>query len=195
MKELLDYIKEELNISINAKNNFVENNIQEIIKIATLFKNTVLNKNKILFFGNGGSAADSQHLAAELVNKLRIIRPALPAIALTTDTSVITSIANDDSYDNIFSRQIEALGVKGDIAFGISTSGNAKNVINAFKTAKKMNLNTIALTGGNGGTVNKEKLSDALLNVDKASSSARIQETHIFIGHIIIELMDIMLKK
>ena len=136
------------------------------------------------------ASADAQHLAAEHINKLRVVRKALPAIALTTDTSTITSIANDISFDAIFSRQIEALGQDGDIAIAISTSGNSENVIKALETARTMNIKTIAFTGGNGGNIKEKALADIVFNVDHSKVSSRIQETHIFLGHILIELMD-----
>lgn len=189
-----EYIIKELESSINTKKDFVQNNMDLIVNTAKKFVETIKNGKKIVFLGNGGSAADSQHLAAELVNKLRIKRKGLNSIALTTDTSVITSIGNDISFDDIFSRQVEALCQSGDLVFAISTSGNSKNVIKAIKKAKEMNLYTVSLTGGDGGIIKKDNLSDANFNAEKSSISSRIQETHIFLGHIIIELMDEILK-
>jgi len=190
MEQLKQYINDELNLSIELKKDFIQKNIQEIEKLAKLMAELSNQGKMIFYFGNGGSAADSQHLAAEHVNKLRIKRKALPAIALTTDTSVITSIANDISFDAIFERQIEALAKSGDLAIGISTSGNSENVIRALKTAKIMGLTTVSFTGGDGGKIKAEKLSDMNFNVDNSTVSSRIQESHIFLGHILIELMD-----
>lgn len=190
MDKLTQYIDDELARSIEAKKAFVEKNKAALTKAAELFASATKNGGKIIYFGNGGSAADSQHLAAEHVNKLLVNRKALPAIALTTDSSVITCIANDISFDDIFSRQIEALGNPKDVAVGISTSGNSGNVIKALKAAKSMGIKTIALTGGNGGKILSEKLADIVLNVERAATSPRIQETHIFAGHLVIELMD-----
>ncbi len=190
MEQLKQYINDELNLSIELKKDFIQKNIQEIEKLAKLMAELSNQGKMIFYFGNGGSAADSQHLAAEHVNKLRVKRKALPAIALTTDTSVITSIANDISFDAIFERQIEALAKSGDLAIGISTSGNSENVIRGLKIAKTMGLTTISFTGGNGGKIKAEKLSDINFNVDNSTVSSRIQESHIFLGHILIELMD-----
>jgi len=143
-----------------------------------------------MLFGNGGSAADAQHIAAEFVNRFIIERPPLPAIALTTDTSVITSIGNDYDFSEIFAKQIRALGQQGDVAWGISTSGNSPNVQKGIETAKKMGLITLAFTGKDGGAI--AKMVDLSLNV-VSDSTARIQETHITAGHVICELVDIKL--
>lgn len=137
--------------------------------------------------GNGGSAADSQHFAAELVSKFRRERKALPAIALTVNTSVITAISNDYDYKKIFSRQIEALGENGDVAFFISTSGNSKNIIEAIGIAKKLGLFTIGMTGEDGGEM--QNLCDLVLNVP-SNKTPRIQEGHILIIHILCELIE-----
>ncbi len=143
--------------------------------------------NKFLVCGNGGSAADAQHLAAEFVNRFRIERKPLPAIALTTDTSIITSIGNDYSYNEIFSKQVMALGVKGDVLLGISTSGRSKNVINAMKVAKEMELTTIGLSGDYAEEMGK--LSDYYIHVP-SKNTPRVQEAHLLIEHIICELID-----
>ncbi len=145
---------------------------------------------KILFFGNGGSASDSQHLAAEFVGRYEKERRALPAIALTTDTSILTAIGNDYGYDRVFERQIEALGSKGDVAFGISTSGNSKNVLLGIKKAKEKGLYTIGLSGRDGGEL--KSLVD-LSFVVPSQKTARVQEAHIMIGHIICERVDELL--
>ena len=190
MDHIKDYIKEELLSSVQTKEKFVRENMGHLIKAVELMTQVTLNGGKIIYFGNGGSAADSQHLAAEHVNKLRVQRAALSAIAITTDTSIITSIGNDLSFDDIFSRQIEAIGNKNDLAFGISTSGNSVNVINGLKKARHMEMRTIAMTGGSGGKILMENLGDVVLNVSNSSVSSRVQVTHIFIGHILIESMD-----
>jgi len=142
---------------------------------------------KILLFGNGGSAADAQHIAAELVGRYKVERKSLPAIALTTDTSVLTSIGNDYGYIHVFERQVEALANKGDIAIGISTSGNSINVINALKVASKLNCNTIGFSGQDGGEMNK--ICNINLSVP-SEDTPRIQEMHILIGHTICHLID-----
>jgi D-sedoheptulose 7-phosphate isomerase len=144
---------------------------------------------KLLLFGNGGSAADAQHIAAEFVNRFLIERPPLPAIALSTDTSVLTSIANDYSFDDVFSKQVKALGKKGDIALGISTSGTSGNVLKALRAAKKLGMVTIALTGEAGKAAS---LADIALQIP-SRSTPRIQEAHIVVGHILCDLTDTLL--
>jgi D-sedoheptulose 7-phosphate isomerase len=143
---------------------------------------------KLLLFGNGGSAADAQHLAAELVGRFQNERQPLPAIALTTDTSALTAIANDYGYDEVFARQIRALGRTGDVALAISTSGRSPNVLRATEAARSMGMTTIALTGGDGGALTG--LADVSLRVSASTHSARIQETHILIGHVLCELVE-----
>ena len=145
------------------------------------------NGGKILLFGNGGSAADAQHIAAELVGRYKTSRKGLPAIALTTDSSALTSIGNDFGYEHIFDRQVEALANKGDVAIGISTSGNSINVINALKVASKLNCNTIGFSGQDGGEMNK--ICNINLSVP-SEDTPRIQEMHILIGHTICHLID-----
>lgn len=145
------------------------------------------NGRKILIFGNGGSAADSQHFAAELVNKFKKKRRAIPSIALTTDTSILTSVGNDSSFDEIFSRQIEALGDRGDWAIGISTSGVSTNVIRGIEKARELGLYTLALTGEGGGKL--KSISEYLINVP-SNETPRIQEFHILILHIIAEIIE-----
>lgn len=142
---------------------------------------------KILLFGNGGSAADAQHIAAEFVNKLDKRRKAIPAIALTTDTSIITSVANDSSFHQIFSRQIEALGKEGDLAIGISTSGRSKNVLNGLKAASRKGIKTAALLGKDGGDI---KNLASLSLIVKSSNTQRIQEIHVIIGHLLCSLVE-----
>lgn len=146
---------------------------------------------KVLVFGNGGSAADAQHIAAEFMNRFMIERPPLPAIALTTDSSVLTSIANDYAFDEIFSKQVKGLGKKGDIAIGISTSGSSGNVVKAFRAAKKMGIVTIALTGESGKLA---PMADIALAVP-SRSTPRIQEAHLAVLHILCDLIDTILFK
>jgi D-sedoheptulose 7-phosphate isomerase len=142
---------------------------------------------RLLTFGNGGSAADAQHVASELVGRFLRERRSLNAIALTTDTSVLTSVANDESFDRVFARQIEGLGRSGDVALGISTSGRSPNVVAAFKAAKARGLRTIALTGGEGGAVGS--LVDIHINVPSASTP-RVQEVHRTLLHVICDLVE-----
>jgi D-sedoheptulose 7-phosphate isomerase len=143
---------------------------------------------KLLLFGNGGSAADAQHIAAEFVNRYLLERRPLPAIALTTDTSALTAIANDYGVVDLFAKQIRALGQKGDMAIAISTSGNSANVLRALTVCQELGIRTIGLTGGNGGKMTS--LVDHLLCVSATSVTPRIQETHILIGHVICEMVD-----
>jgi len=182
-EKLKDIFKE----SIIVKENFLDCCLDQTIALAQAIKETLLNKKKILLFGNGGSAADAQHIAAEFINRFKKERHPLAALALTTDTSILTSISNDYSYDLVFVKQIEALGQPGDIAWGISTSGNSANVNLALKKAKKMGLKTVALTGGNGG----EMAQIAELTIIVPSfNTPRIQEVHITIGHAVCELVE-----
>jgi D-sedoheptulose 7-phosphate isomerase len=153
-------------------------------KVVTLTIESLKAGHKILVFGNGGSAAQAQHFAAELVNKFLEIRPALRAISLTTDTSSLTSIANDTSFDYVFSRQIEALGEEGDVALALSTSGNSSNVIEAVKVAKTMKIITAAFTGKGGGKL--ASFADYLLDVP-SESTPRIQEVHLIILHLLAQ--------
>lgn len=172
--------------SIDVKDRFIKNNIDLIQSGADLLSACISSGHKILIFGNGGSAADAQHIAAEFVNRFYIERPPMAALALTTDTSIITSIGNDYHFDEIFSKQIKALGNKDDVAIGISTSGNSKNVINAVHAAKDMGMFTMALTGPGGELA---RCSDIVYAV-KSNVTARVQETHITLGHILCDLVD-----
>jgi D-sedoheptulose 7-phosphate isomerase len=142
---------------------------------------------KVCFMGNGGSAADSQHLAAELVGRFQKERAAIPSIALTTDTSILTAVANDYGYDHIFSRQIEGLCRPGDVVIGLSTSGNSANVIRGIETANRMGLITIGLSGGTGGKLAQMAQQSLIVPSPKA---ARVQEAHIFIGHTLCEAIE-----
>jgi D-sedoheptulose 7-phosphate isomerase len=180
-------IKDKILESIQIKEELMRTSISEIIAIAECVIDSLRKGRKVIFFGNGGSAADSQHLAAEFVGRFKKDRKALSAIALTTNTSILTSLANDYGYEVIFAKQIEALGNKGDVAVGISTSGKAKNVIRGIEQAKHRGLVTVGLTGGNGGVL--AKIADFSLIVP-SKVTARIQEAHITIGHIICELAE-----
>jgi D-sedoheptulose 7-phosphate isomerase len=161
-------------------------NCDTLLKGAEIISQSIASGHKVLLFGNGGSAADAQHIAAEFVNRFQIERPPLAALALTTDASVITSIGNDYHFDEIFSKQIRALGRKDDVAIGISTSGNSANVIKAMEAARKMGLFTMAMTGGSGGLAEN---ADLVFSV-AAGTTARIQEAHITLMHILCELVD-----
>jgi D-sedoheptulose 7-phosphate isomerase len=174
--------------SIQAKEAFLQDNIDTLVAVIDVIADSFLSGNKLLIFGNGGSAADAQHIAAEFVNRFRIERPPLPALALTTDTSALTSIANDYDYKEIFSKQVKALGKEGDVALAISTSGNAGNVLEAIDVCKKLNIITVGLTGGDGGKMAGKV--DRLLRVSASKNTARIQETHILVGHVICEMVD-----
>jgi len=181
-----DIILDTLQDSIRVKDRFIKNNIPLILRGADMLVTCITSGYKILIFGNGGSAADAQHIAAEFVNRFQIERPPLAAIALTTDTSIITSIGNDYHFDEIFSRQINALGKKDDIAIGISTSGNSKNVIQAILAAGKIGMFTIGLTGRGGELA---ECADLVFAVE-SDITARIQEAHITLGHILCDLVE-----
>lgn len=185
MKETIRKIFEE---SIEAKRSFFEEQTEDLIRVIHLIADAFTNQRKLLLFGNGGSAADAQHIAAEFVNRFQIERPPLPAIALTTDTSAITSIANDYDYVEIFAKQVKALGLPGDIAFAISTSGNAANVIRGIEMCRSLGITTIGLTGGDGGRM--RSLVDHALVVSGSTNTARIQESHILIAHTVCEMVD-----
>lgn len=163
---------------------FFEARSEKLDQVTDLLCESLSSGHKILLFGNGGSASQAQHFAAELVNKFLKVRSPLPAISLTTDTSALTSIANDFSFDLVFSRQIEALGGKGDIAVGLSTSGNSQNIMYAFESARKKGLETIAVTGNGGGKM--VSVCDYLLDVP-SDVTPRIQEVHLLILHILAE--------
>ena len=180
-------IKDILLESIQVKEEILRSQVGSILQIAELMIDCLKKDGKVIVFGNGGSASDSQHIAAELVGRFKKDRSALAGIALTTNTAVITSLANDYGYDVVFSRQIEALGKKNDVALGISTSGKARNVALGFKQAKKMGIKTVALSGGDGGEI--VKLADVSLLVP-SKVTARIQEAHITIAHIICEMIE-----
>jgi D-sedoheptulose 7-phosphate isomerase len=161
--------------------------IQKLAVVSDLITKTFKNGNKVLFCGNGGSAADAQHLAAEFSGRFYTDRDALPAEALHVNTSYLTAVANDYSYDVVYARLVKGLGIKGDVLIGLSTSGNSKNIIEAFKTASEKGMVTIAFTGETGG--NMKDMSDYLFNVP-SKDTPRIQESHIMLGHIICQLVE-----
>ncbi len=173
--------------SSEIKTRFLRENLPKFLDIIKLVSHAFESGNKIFFFGNGGSAADAQHLAAEFVNRYVMERPPLPAMALTTDTSILTSISNDIAFEEIFSKQLRALGKEGDVAIGISTSGSSPNIIKAFEVGKEMGMKRIALTGNNGGAISK--MADFSLIVP-STSTPRIQEVHILVGHILCEMVE-----
>lgn len=158
-----------------------------VAEVADAFVKALSSGRTIFFFGNGGSAADAQHLAAEFVNRFTAERPALPSVALTTDTSVLTSIGNDRGFNCVFSRQVEALGRPGDVAVGLSTSGRSRNVLEALRAGRAKGLVTVGLTGNDDGAM--RGLCDHLIPVPSAVT-ARIQEVHILVGHILCQLVD-----
>jgi D-sedoheptulose 7-phosphate isomerase len=184
-----NYIKKEVLKTKNAIDELLNDELlqDKIVKTKEVCIEALNKGNKIIFCGNGGSAADSQHLAAELVSRFWYNRPGLSAIALTVDTSAITAIGNDYGYDRIFARQLEAVGKEGDILFGFSTSGYSKNVLVAFEEAKKLNITTIGMLGRDGKAIGK--LSDIELNMT-SNETPHIQECHITVGHIICGMIE-----
>ncbi len=181
------FIRDNLKNSIAAKEDFAATQTAEIIKLAGMMVACIDKGGKIMIFGNGGSAADAQHMAAEFVNRFMIDRKPLPALALSTDSSILTSIGNDFSFDDIFAKQISALGKEDDLALGISTSGNSPNVLNAMEIAHEMGITTAALTGGKGGKL--KDMADICLNVP-TSKTPHIQETHLWIEHLLCWIVD-----
>jgi D-sedoheptulose 7-phosphate isomerase len=173
--------------SIETKKAFFDSHSDTVAGAAELLIASIKAGGKVLIFGNGGSAADAQHIAAELVNRLNYDRPPIAAIALTTDTSILTSVGNDSTFDDLFERQLRALGREGDVAIAISTSGNSPNVLRAVDAARELGISTVALAGRNGGKL--AGVADISLVVD-TQSTQRIQETHITIGHILCELIE-----
>lgn len=185
----MERIKNILSESIEVKQRVLQNDkllviIQDCVNvIVTAFENG----HKVLFCGNGGSASDAQHLAAEFSGRFYKDRDALPADALHCNSSYLTAVANDYSYDVIYSRILKGVGQKGDVLIGLSTSGNSKNIVEAFKTARQKGMITIAFTGSNGGKL--KDLSDFLINIP-SDDTPRIQESHITVGHVICELVE-----
>jgi D-sedoheptulose 7-phosphate isomerase len=173
--------------SIEAKRAFFDSHSDKVARAAEVIIDSIQSGGKVLIFGNGGSAADAQHIAAELVNRLNYDRPPIAAIALTTDTSILTSVGNDSSFDELFERQLRALGRAGDVAIAISTSGDSPNVLRAVDAARELGIKTVGLAGRSGGRL--AAAVDVALVVE-AESTQRIQETHITIGHILCELIE-----
>lgn len=182
-------IKEILAESVEVKNKIAHDLtlLKEIERVASVILEAYRKRKKVILFGNGGSAADAQHIAGELVNRFRIERAALPAIALTTDTSVLTSIANDYDYSRVFARQVEALVREGDVVIGISTGGNSSNVLKGIEMARGKGAMTIGFTGRNGGRL--ARMVDLAVNVP-SDETPRVQEAHITIFHIICFLVE-----
>lgn len=172
---------------LSTVENMKKNCTADIKKIGALCKVALQNGHTIFFCGNGGSAADSQHLAAEIVGRFLKERRGMPAVALTTDTSILTAVSNDYGYEQIFARQVEALVRSGDVLVGLSTSGNSGNVVAALEMAKTMGAVTVGMTGGTGGKL--IEICDACITVP-SSITARIQEAHILVGHMICEMID-----
>lgn len=191
VRAMQDLIRAAVAESIRVKEIFLEEQAATLERVAKLCAETLSQDHKLMLFGNGGSAADAQHIAAEFVNRFRIERRPLPALALTVDTSSITSIGNDYSFDEIFSKQILALGQAGDVAIAISTSGNSPNILRAIDACGEKGCFVVGLTGGNGGKMQEQ--TDFLLNVSATKETARIQETHILAGHILCDLIDHLL--
>jgi len=187
---LENIIKKILADSLKINDEFVRENSSKIGMVAEKIASAFLGDRKLLICGNGGSAADAQHMAAEFVNRFQLERPPLPAMALTTDTSVITSIGNDYSFEDVFSKQVKALGIEGDVLLALSTSGNSKNVLSAVEVANKQGLYTVGMLGNKGG-----KLSTAvdMALIVKSDVTARVQEAHILAEHIICHLVDYIL--
>lgn len=173
--------------SIEVKRRTLDGALNDILEIADCVASALRQGNKVILFGNGGSAADAQHVAGELVNRFLMDRPSLPALALTTDTSILTSVANDTDFEQVFARQVEALANAGDVVVGISTSGNSANVLRGVEAASAKGAATVGLTGRDGGAL--KDLVDVCLCVS-SDSTPRIQEAHITVLHIVCELVE-----
>src|SRR5712671_2943859 len=189
MNEFQDHVGKLIEASIATKQQMLQNEyiLSAVAKTSEILIDALKKGQKALLFGNGGSAADAQHIAAELVGRFAFDRPALPALALSVNSSCVTAIGNDYGFEQVFSRQLEALARPGDVAIGISTSGNSANVIHALTTAKKIGLHTVCLTGRTGGRLRSEV--DHCICAP-STEAPRIQECHILIGHIISELVE-----
>jgi D-sedoheptulose 7-phosphate isomerase len=188
---MIEAIRAAVSQSLELKRTFFAANEQRIADIARAISEAMERGNKVLLYGNGGSAADSQHIAAEWVGRFRRERRPLPALALGSNTSVLTSLGNDYGFDHIFVRQVEAFGLKGDVAIAISTSGNSPNVLLATEAARELGLITVGLTGCTGGRLGP--MVDYHLNVPH-SATCRVQEVHIMIGHLLCELVETDLR-
>lgn len=183
------FIQSRIQESIEAKQQLLNNEtlLRTIEEVSQAIIAALKKGNKILFCGNGGSAADAQHLAAEFSGRFYLNRKALPAEALHVNTSYLTAVANDYSYDVVYARLVEGIGIKGDVLIGLSTSGNSINILKAFEAAKENGITTVAFTGESGGKM--KELADYLINVP-SSVTPRIQESHILVGHIICEVAE-----
>lgn len=186
---MIEKIKKIIEASVNTKQQILQNPVllTTVEKVVEVITDAFKNGNRVYFCGNGGSAADAQHLAAEFSGRFYTDRKALPAEALHCNTSYITAVANDYGYDVVYSRMIDGIGQKGDVLVGLSTSGNSDNIIKAFEAAKEKNMITVAFTGGTGGKM--KAITDHLVNVP-SNDTPRIQESHITIGHIICQLVE-----
>jgi D-sedoheptulose 7-phosphate isomerase len=187
MNQTEQFICETIEASINVKNLLLQRCVHEILETGLELARSIRAGGKILFCGNGGSAADAQHLAAELVGHLRRERRPLAGLALTTDTSILTAVGNDYAFKDIFVRQVQALGLPGDVLVGISTSGNSENVLAAAQAAQKQGLSTIGLLGKDGGKIAPAVDHKVLV---PAKDTQRIQECHILVGHIWMEIIE-----
>ncbi len=187
---LLNRFQHALSESISLKQRFAAEQGEKVVAAAQMLAESLRAGGKIMLFGNGGSAADAQHIAAEFVNRFQIERPPLAALALTTDTSILTAIANDYDFREVFAKQVKALGRPGDVAWGLSTSGASANVAEALSAARELGLKTLALSGRDGGPVAAQ--ADIAL-VAPSHNTPRIQEVHITIGHVLCDLVDYLL--
>lgn len=187
MKDFKNDIEKQVEESISVKKNVLNLNIETINEVINTIIDAYKKNKKVIWFGNGGSAADAQHLACELVSKFKLEREPLRSIALTTNTSILTAVSNDYNYEKIFERQVEAFAEKGDILIGITTSGTSSNVIKALEKGKQIGTINIALMGENTDKI--KNCVDFLINV-KSKDTPRIQESHIMIGHIICEIVE-----
>jgi D-sedoheptulose 7-phosphate isomerase len=191
-EEALQEVLKSFRTGTELRNQVAQNCGEKIVDAAALIIQCLESGGKLLFFGNGGSAADAQHLAAEFVGRFQIERYPLPAIALTTDSSILTAVGNDYGFERLFARQIQALGRFNDVAVAISTSGNSPNVLEGIREAKKHGLKTVGLSGKDGGTLAREV--DLAITI-ASPSSARIQECHITVGHVLCELVEAEIVK
>ncbi len=187
MSDAEQVIRRSITESMEVHASILEKHLAEVVRIARLLVDTFRSGGKVVLFGNGGSAADAQHVAAELVNRLQADRDALPAIALTCNTSILTSVANDIGFEQVFARQVKALVREGDVAVGISTSGNSPNVLEGIRAARERGARTVGFTGSGGGAL--RALTDICLCVP-SSSTPRIQEAHIAVWHAICEVVE-----
>jgi D-sedoheptulose 7-phosphate isomerase len=189
---MIEEIQHELSSHLETIQKVIKHSQVDLANAAQMAIDTLEDGNKILIFGNGGSAADAQHIAAELTGRYKTERRGLPGIALTTDSSALTAIGNDYGYDRVFDRQVESLANAGDLLIGISTSGNSKNVVNAFKTGREIGCNILGFSGRDGGAMNDWCDINLIVPSD---DTPRIQEMHILFGHTICQLIDIAFDK